>query len=82
MTIGYNPRFGAIGEEVGRLAHAFGARVIGTARDTGGEPRPHCDRLYPSTALATVLPLADFVVLAIPGTAETDKLIGAASHGP
>ena len=32
--------------------------------------------------LATVLPLADFVVLAIPGTAETDKLIGAASHGP
>ena len=71
--------FGSIGEEVGRLAHALGARVIGTARQCGAaNVRPHCDQLYPAAELAEVLPQADFVVLAVPGTPETDKLIGAA----
>lgn len=52
--------------------------MLGTRRNPGGDaPPPHCDELHPPEALHALLPRADFVVLATPGTADTAQLIGA-----
>lgn len=68
--------FGHVGSLIGRLAKAFGMRVVGLKRDlsAGGES---ADALHGMNELASVLPQADFVVLACPLTAETKKLIDA-----
>ena len=75
---------GAIGEEVSRLCRAFGATVLGTRRNVavaaafdGHIRNAPCDELHPASALHDLLPRADFVVLATPGTADTEALIGA-----
>lgn len=70
LIIGY----GSIGEEVGRLAQAFGMRVIGVNR-SGSSASPHVDAIYVTARLGDLLPLADAVVVALPSTGETDMLI-------
>jgi phosphoglycerate dehydrogenase-like enzyme len=75
---------GAIGEEVARLCRALGARTLATRRSvtiacefpatTRNSP---CDELHPAGSLHALLPRADFVVVATPGTSETAALIGA-----
>lgn len=79
---------GAIGEEVSRLCKAFGATVLGTRRGVAvasafppNVRNAPCDELHPASALHELLPRADFVILATPGTAETEALIGAAELG-
>jgi phosphoglycerate dehydrogenase-like enzyme len=57
---------GAIGREVARLAEALRMEVIGTRRTPGG----------PSTE--TVLARADFVLLLLPATPETESFMNAA----
>lgn len=69
---------GAIGGEVARLAKAFGMRVLATRRSaqTRQEGVADVDVLYPLAELREMIAQADFLVLAVPLTAETRGLIG------
>jgi phosphoglycerate dehydrogenase-like enzyme len=75
LVVGY----GAVGQEVGRMARAFGMEVLGVRRRPEGmEPAEvHADELAGPEALGTLLPRADFLVLAAPHTGETEEMIGA-----
>lgn len=65
---------GRIGSQVAAMARALGMRVIGT----NARPAPDVvDRYYPPAALHEMLSAADVVVLAVPHTPETEKMIGA-----
>ncbi len=73
---------GSIGRAVARLAVAFGARVIATQRAAGrldvGDPIPEgLDQILSHDDLPELLAAADFVVLALPLTTTTDKLMDA-----
>lgn len=67
---------GAIGEEVAWRARALGATVVGVNR-TGTE-HENFDRVIDRHSFREILPEADFVVLAMPLTPETEGLFGAA----
>ncbi len=71
---------GAIGDRIARLARAFEMTVIGVRRDPAGG-RGHADAVHGLDALDTLLPRADFVVLACPLTKETAKLMNARTLG-
>jgi phosphoglycerate dehydrogenase-like enzyme len=65
---------GGIGTEVARLARAFGMIVLATdARRTS--PPPGVDELHGPDQLDSLLPRADFVVLTVPHTPETEGLM-------
>jgi phosphoglycerate dehydrogenase-like enzyme len=72
---------GSIGRVVARLALGFGARVIGTRKGPDPdkdftEPIPEgMDRILTHDQLPELLAESDFVVLALPLTPETDKLM-------
>jgi phosphoglycerate dehydrogenase-like enzyme len=68
---------GNIGREVARLAKAFGMRVLATRRSARlvGRAR-YVDIMLPPTQLGRLLAESDFVVLALPLTHETTRLIG------
>ena len=66
---------GAIGQEVARLATALGMRVIGTRR--GGAALPGWPRCCHPRRTAQVLGQADFVLLLLPATPETENFINA-----
>jgi phosphoglycerate dehydrogenase-like enzyme len=68
--------FGSIGRAVARRARPFGMRIIGLTRSA--RPDPLADEVHPMTALHDVLGRADAVVLAVPLSAQTRHLIGAA----
>lgn len=69
---------GRIGKEVARLSKAFGMRVIGTkARENDAQ----VDAFYPAEQLHEMLGIADIVVLIVPHTPLTDKMIGSAEFG-
>lgn len=68
---------GSIGGEIARLSRAFGMRVIATRRSAKQESQEkYVDRVLPANRLLELLADSDFVVLALPLTSETDKLIG------
>jgi phosphoglycerate dehydrogenase-like enzyme len=70
---------GHIGRRVAQLGHAFGMHVLATRRTVSdGEKDPDVDELYPMEQLQELLRLSDYVVLAVPLTQETEKLIGEA----
>ncbi|HYM15470.1 MAG TPA: D-2-hydroxyacid dehydrogenase [Dehalococcoidia bacterium] len=70
---------GHIGAEVGRLAKAFGCRVIATTRSaTEQHSRPEADDVLPAGELHTLLAEADYVVLSMPLTPATRGMIGEA----
>ena len=60
---------GSIGGAVARAAKRAGLRVLGVNRH--GKATPGVDRMVPSTELDNVLPLADYVFMAMPLTEET-----------
>lgn len=67
---------GGIGAETALKCAAFGMRVIGVdARRT--DCPPGVDELHTPDQLNDVLPLADFVILTIPHTPETEGLMNA-----
>jgi phosphoglycerate dehydrogenase-like enzyme len=75
---------GSIGRAVAARAHAFGCRVLATRRrpadGTGVEPKeapgaPH--EVWGPDMLPTLLAEADFIVLALPLTPDTEDLIDA-----
>ena len=68
---------GNIGMEVGRLAKAFGCRVIATKRSaTKPESAPYADEILPAAELPRLLASSDYVVLSMPLTPETRGMIG------
>ncbi len=71
--------FGHIGQETARLAKALGMRVIVTRRSAVPElPTPNVDQVYPLDDLLALLAECDFLLLALPLTRKTAKIIGAA----
>jgi phosphoglycerate dehydrogenase-like enzyme len=67
---------GAIGSHVVRYAKAFGMQVLGIRRSVS--PAADVDRQGTLDDLEDFLAEADFVVLALPHSGDTDKLIGTA----
>ncbi len=66
---------GGIGREVARLLAAFGTRVIGTSRR--GEPVEGVAELVHPSDLAAVVGRVDGIVVTLPGTAATERLVSA-----
>src|SRR6266852_6698341 len=62
---------GGIGSEVARLATAFGMRVIGVDERRRDAP-PGVAELHRGDELDALLPVADFVILTVPHTPETE----------
>jgi phosphoglycerate dehydrogenase-like enzyme len=71
---------GRIGLNIARLAKAFEMRVIGTKRTVQGA-LPNVDAVHPSSELDKVLPEADYLVLVLPLTGETQALMGSREIG-
>lgn len=78
--------YGRIGQEIGRLAHAFGMNVIGMRRGAGreGELFGHADDAAPAEVVGPdglhhLLERSDYVVLTVPYTTETHHLLDAAA---
>jgi phosphoglycerate dehydrogenase-like enzyme len=72
---------GHIGRRVAQLGKAFGMRVLATKRSVQAvqqETDTDVDVVYPPSLLRKMLAQCDYVVLAVPLTPETDKLIGEA----
>src|SRR5205807_7685595 len=68
---------GGIGSETARLAEAFGMRVIGID-ERRAEPPPGVAELHRAAALDELLPRADFVILTVPHTPETEGFMNRA----
>jgi glyoxylate/hydroxypyruvate reductase A len=70
---------GKIGREVARLARALDARVVGTVRELRGRTVDDLgvERLEPTDRLDELLPDADVLVLAVPHTAMTHRIVDA-----
>src|SRR5436309_6861790 len=68
---------GGIGGEVARLASAFGMRVIGVDERRSEKP-PGVVELHRGAALDELLPRADFVILTVPHTPETEGFMNRA----
>jgi len=68
---------GRIGREVARVCGLFNMRVVATRRSAiEGERAENVDALYPRARLHDLLRESDFVVVALPLTAESTRLIG------
>jgi phosphoglycerate dehydrogenase-like enzyme len=83
--------YGSIGREVGRLAAAFGVRIIAVKADpnaradagyrvpgTGDPDGIYPERFVGQDEMASVAREADFLVVALPGVAGTHRAVGAA----
>ncbi len=68
---------GGIGSEVARLAAAFGMRVLG-ADERRTEAPPGLAALHRADELDALLPEADFVILTVPHTPETEGFMNRA----
>lgn len=66
---------GAIGQNVARIAATLGLRVIGTKRRPG--PVAQVAEVLPPERTSEVLAQADFLLLLLPSTPQTDNLIDA-----
>jgi phosphoglycerate dehydrogenase-like enzyme len=67
---------GGIGRAIASLARAAGCQILSVAREARTDP--DLGRIFGVGDLASILPLADFVVVALPLTAATRGLVGAA----
>ncbi|MFK7803172.1 MAG: D-2-hydroxyacid dehydrogenase [Anaerolineae bacterium] len=65
---------GRIGKRLARLAKAFDMHVIGTKRQSDVQIE-HVDQVYSPDRFKKIAPLADFVALTCPLTAETEGLV-------
>jgi glyoxylate/hydroxypyruvate reductase len=67
---------GNIGREVARTGHALGMRVIGTKRTIPAGGVPHVERVLPPERTGEVVREADVLVVTVPQTAGTKRLLG------
>lgn len=67
---------GNIGQNIARLAQAYGMRVVGVRRRA--QPTPYVDQVYPLNDLLGMLGEADVLAVAAPLTAHTAGLLGPA----
>lgn len=65
---------GKIGQNIAKLAKAFGMRVVGTKK-TITKDLPYVDHLFAVDELHLMLPVVDFLVLVVPLIRETQELI-------
>jgi glyoxylate/hydroxypyruvate reductase len=65
---------GSIGKEIAKRGKQFGMKVIGVKRTP--EPLEDVDEIFGPRDLEKMLPGADYLVLVIPFTPETDHLLG------
>jgi phosphoglycerate dehydrogenase-like enzyme len=68
---------GGIGAETARLASAFGIHTIGIDARRTDKPAGLAE-LYPAAALDDLLPRADFVILTVPHTPQTEGMMNRA----
>jgi phosphoglycerate dehydrogenase-like enzyme len=66
---------GAIGKETAKIAKAFGMKVLGVRHS--GIQEDYVDEMYKQEQLNEILPLCDYVVITLPLTKETYRLLGA-----
>ncbi len=66
--------FGGTGGTLAGYLKALGMRVLGVRRT--GRPDWRADDMYGPDRLAEVIPQADFIVLTVPTTAATERIIG------
>lgn len=75
--------FGSIGRAVADLAAPFGCRILAVRRDAspraGDPPLPPNVEVGGRESLPELLAAADFVILALPLTADTERLLDAAA---
>ena len=69
---------GSIGRRIAKLGHAFGMRVLGMRHSlhTRGQEDSDVDMYYAREHLHDLLGQCDYVVLAVPLTPDTERLIG------
>jgi glyoxylate/hydroxypyruvate reductase len=67
---------GRIGGEVARLCAAFGMQVVGVKNTPAAVA--HVDRIFAPDELHTMLPRVDVVVMIVPHTPHSEKMVGAA----
>jgi phosphoglycerate dehydrogenase-like enzyme len=68
---------GTIGREVARVCKAMGMKVMGIRRTAGSSNTvANVDTLVPLSEIAALLAAADYLVLAVPHTRQTEGLIG------
>ncbi|MEW4286294.1 D-2-hydroxyacid dehydrogenase [Priestia koreensis] len=65
---------GAIGKETAKIAKAFGMNVIGMRHS--GKDADYVDQMYKPEQLNELLPQCDYVVVTLPLTDDTHRLIG------
>lgn len=65
---------GAIGSAIAEKAKTFGMKTIGM--NTSGRPAAHFDEMVPREQMDKVLAKSDFVVVIVPLTPETNRMIG------
>jgi phosphoglycerate dehydrogenase-like enzyme len=68
---------GGIGKEIARLSKAFGMRVLASKKHPEVAVE-HVDQIYSPENFRDALPEADYLVISVPRTSETDHLIGEA----
>jgi phosphoglycerate dehydrogenase-like enzyme len=66
---------GAIGKETAKIAKAFGMKVLGIRHS--GRPEEYVDEMFKPEQLNDMLPLCDYVVITLPLTKETHRMLGA-----
>lgn len=65
--------YGGIGKEVARLGKAFGMNVVGIRRKP--QPCEFADEVLTMDRMEDYLPIADFMVLALPNSEDTNDLV-------
>ncbi len=71
--------FGGIGREVAKVCRAMGMRVVATSRTLRAGPSDSdADQVISVSNLTALLGVADYVVLAVPHTPQTERLLGGA----
>jgi phosphoglycerate dehydrogenase-like enzyme len=82
--------YGSVGREIARITHAFGVECLAVKRDLmhpeddgfalpeHGDPHgDYFTRLYPPQAIPSMAKECDFVLVTVPFTNETEKMISA-----
>jgi len=75
MTLGVIG-LGNVGREVAQMGHALGMRVIGTKRTIPSDGVPYVERVLPPERTDEVIREADVLVLIVPQTNGTRRLLG------